>query len=96
MNLLDMIIEDWQAHDRDWTRPGFRAVVFCRYGQWCQSIPSKILRAPLLLLYGILSRRARNVYGIELPYTVKLGRRVLVNQNRTLKFYNLTANALRL
>jgi len=28
-------------------------------------------------LYRMLFRRVRNVYGIELPYSVKLGRRVI-------------------
>jgi len=40
-------------------------------------IRSKILRAPFSMIYRVLYRRARNVYGIELPYTVKLGRRVI-------------------
>lgn len=41
-------------------------------------IQSKILRAPLSLLYRTLYRRVRNVYGIDLPYTVQLGRRVVI------------------
>lgn len=38
----------------------------------------KLLRAPLSILYRMLYRRCRNVYGIELPYTVTLGRRVVI------------------
>ena len=30
------------------------------------------------MLYRVLFRRARNVYGIELPYSVDLGRRVII------------------
>ncbi len=37
-----------------------------------------MLRAPLSMLYRIAYRRCRNVYGIELPYTVALGRRVVI------------------
>lgn len=69
--------EDWEAHERDWTRPGFRAVAVHRFGNWRMNIRSKILRAPFSLFYRMLYRRVRNGYGIELPYSVKLGRRVV-------------------
>jgi len=26
--------EDWIAHGRDWTKPGFRAVAIQRFGVW--------------------------------------------------------------
>ena len=41
-------------------------------------IRPKLLRAPLSLLYRALFRRCRNIYGIELPYSVRLGRRVII------------------
>lgn len=75
--LLQQVKEDWIAHGKDWTLPGFRAVAVCRFGQWRMTIRSKALRAPLSVLYRVLFRRVRNVYGIELPYTVSLGRRVI-------------------
>jgi serine O-acetyltransferase len=37
-----------------------------------------LLRAPFSVLYKALYRKVRNVYGIELPYTVELGRRVVI------------------
>lgn len=76
--LLRLVAEDWRAHGRDWTKPGFRAVAICRFGQWRMSIRPKLFRAPFSILYRIGYRRARNVYGIELPYTVQLGRRVVI------------------
>jgi serine O-acetyltransferase len=75
--LLQQLREDWIAHERDWTRPGFRAVATHRFGNWRMRIGPKLLRAPFSALYRVLYRRARNVYGIELPYTVRLGRRVV-------------------
>ena len=75
--LLRQITEDWRAHGRDWTKPGFRAVAIHRFGNWRMRIKPKLLRAPFSMLYRILYRRARTVYGIELPYSVKLGRRVV-------------------
>ena len=76
--LMAQIREDWRAHGRDWTRPGFRAVAVHRFGVWRMSVRPKILRAPFSLLYRVLFRHCRNRYGIELPYTVKLGRGVVI------------------
>jgi serine O-acetyltransferase len=42
------------------------------------TIQPKPLRAPFSILYRALYRHVRNVYGIDLPYTVKLGRRVVI------------------
>jgi serine O-acetyltransferase len=70
--------EDWIAHGRDWTKPGFRAVAIQRFGVWRMTLEPIILRAPFSILYRALFRKVRNTYGIELPYTVKLGRRVVI------------------
>jgi serine O-acetyltransferase len=78
LGLWQQIKEDWIAHGRDWTRPGFRAVAIQRFGVWRMNIEPKILRAPFSLLYRALFRKVRNTYGIELPYTVQLGRRVII------------------
>lgn len=77
-SLLALWREDWNAHGRDWTRPGFRAVAVHRFGVWRTGVRPKLLRAPLSLLYRWAFRRCRNRYGIELPYSVRLGRRVVV------------------
>jgi serine O-acetyltransferase len=42
------------------------------------SISNRWVRAPFSLLYRILFRHCRNVYGIEIPYSARLGRRVKV------------------
>jgi serine O-acetyltransferase len=78
LSLNQLIREDWVAHGRDWTKPGFRAVAVHRFGVWRMKIGRKILRAPFSVLYRSLFRYVRNHYGIELPYTVELGRRVIV------------------
>jgi serine O-acetyltransferase len=72
------IREDYAAHGRDWTLPGFRAVAVHRFGNWRMNVRLKILRAPLSILYRMMFRRCRNRYGIELPYAVRLGRRVVI------------------
>jgi len=78
LGLWQQIKEDWIAHGRDWTKPGFRAVAVQRFGVWRMQVEPKLLRAPLSILYRSLYRKVRNTYGIDLPYTVKLGRRVVV------------------
>lgn len=78
LKLWEQIREDWLSHGCDWTKPGFRAVAIHRFGVWRTGIQPKLLRAPFSLLYRMLYRKVRNTYGIELPYTVKLGRRVVI------------------
>src|SRR5205814_9538726 len=77
LGLFAQIREDWIAHGRDWTKPGFRAVATHRFGNWRMNIRLKLLRFPLSLLYRRMYRRCRNVYGIELDYASHLGRRVI-------------------
>ena len=76
--LWAQIAEDYGAHGREWTKPGFRSVAVHRFGVWRMTVKSKALRAPLSVLYRWAYRHCRNVYGIELPYTVALGRRVVI------------------
>jgi len=81
LGLWQQIKEDWEAHGRDWTKPGFRAVAVQRFGVWRMAIQPKLLRAPFSILYRALYRKIRNGYGIDLPYTVKLGRRVVIEHH---------------
>ena len=78
LGFWQQIREDLKVHEGDWTRPGFRAVAVARFGMWRMKIKSKLLRAPLSIFYRSLYRHVRNVYGIELPYTTQLGRRVII------------------
>ena len=78
LGLWQQIKEDWIAHGRDWTKPGFRAVAVQRFGVWRMKLKPKLLRVPFSLIYKSLYRKIRNTYGIDLPYTVQLGRRVII------------------
>nr|WP_039895712.1 serine O-acetyltransferase [Lyngbya sp. PCC 8106] len=78
LGFWQQIREDLEVHEGDLTKPGFRAVAVARFGMWRMKIKSKLLRAPLSILYRSLFRHVRNVYGIELPYTVELGQRVII------------------
>jgi serine O-acetyltransferase len=79
ISLANLIREDYATNGRDWSAPGFRALAVHRLGNWRMDVGSKALRAPLSLLYRTLFRFVRNQYGIELPYTVKVGRRVSID-----------------
>jgi serine O-acetyltransferase len=79
ISLANLIREDYATNGRDWSSPGFRALVVHRFGNWRMDVRSKLLRAPLSLMYRSLYRFVRNQYGIELPYTAKVGRRVSID-----------------
>lgn len=79
LGLWAQIKEDLAAHYGDWTLPGFRAVAVHRFGNWRMTVQPKLLRAPLSILYRMMYRKVRNGYGIELPYSTKVGRRVVID-----------------
>jgi serine O-acetyltransferase len=74
---LHLVREDLKAHGGDWTRAGFQALLVYRFGVWRMSIRSKLWRAPLSVLWRALFAAVRNFYGIELPFTARIGRRVI-------------------
>jgi len=69
--------EDWRAHECDSFRPGFRALAVHRFGNYRMHWRFP-LRAVLSVLYRVLFRYVRNHYGIELPYSAQIGRRVVI------------------
>ena len=77
-SFANQLREDYEAHGRDWTRPGFQAVALHRFGRWRRGVEPRALRAPLTVVYRTLHVLCRNVYGIELPDSAQLGRRVII------------------
>jgi serine O-acetyltransferase len=75
--LVRVWIEDWKAHERDSTRPGFRALAVYRFGNYRMHFP-RYQRAGMSMCYRMLFRYVRNHYSIELPYSAKVGRRVVI------------------
>jgi serine O-acetyltransferase len=78
MNLIQQIHEDWLVHGRDWSLPGFRAVAVYRFGVWRMQFENPMVRLPLSFVYRRLYRKMRNSYGIELPHSAKIGRRLRI------------------
>jgi serine O-acetyltransferase len=74
----DLIKEDYFANGSDWTKPGFRALAVYRFGVWRMTVRNRQIRAPLSVLYKAAFRYVRNHYGIELPFTVIVGRRLII------------------
>ncbi len=90
-NLVAQIIEDWNANGRDWTRPGFQALAVHRFGNWRMRIRQRPLRVPFSALYRALFLGVRNFYGIELPYTARVGRRVVVEHQSGIIIHGLSS-----
>ena len=76
--LFSVIGEDYRAHGREWSRPGFRAMAVYRFGVWRMTIQSRWLRMVPSFIYKSAFRFCRNIYGIELPYTAVIGRGVVI------------------
>ncbi len=71
-----LIKEDLQQNGNSIFAQGFWALFCHRFGNWRMGVKSKILRAPLTLIYKIWQKKVQVLGGIDLPYTVKVGRRV--------------------
>lgn len=76
MGLWRQVREDLAAHG-DITAPGFHAIAVHRLGVWRLRLP-KWARWPFTLLYYPLSLVVRNVYGIEMNSSTRIGRRVKI------------------
>lgn len=74
-----LVREDFVANGRKLSSPGFRALVVHRFGNWRMGVRPIALRAPLSVLYRMLHRRIRNHYGIEMEFSVKVGRRLAID-----------------
>lgn len=78
LSLLALLKEDLATHDGNVFEQGFWAIAVHRFGNWRMSFRSRLLRAPLTLVYRVLYKMVEWTCGISLPYTVRLGRRVRI------------------
>jgi serine O-acetyltransferase len=78
IRFLDLLAEDLRTHENNLLDPGFLAIATHRFGNWRMGIRRKSIRAPLTVLYNATSTWVRWFWGIDLCYTVKLGRRVRI------------------
>ncbi len=75
IGLFALLAEDWRTHDRSVLEPGFVAVAVHRLGNARMDLP-RLVRPLFTLAYRFLFTAVNWLWGIDLPYTVKLGRRV--------------------
>jgi serine O-acetyltransferase len=75
--LLELLREDLRRHDRQLSRPGLHAVVVHRIGRRTLGSPHLLHRVAHRLARGA-HVLVRNLYGIEIAFTVELGRRVRI------------------
>lgn len=73
-----LVAEDFDTHDRDILAQGFWAVFWHRFGNWRMGLRPRLLRLPFTLVYKAMYKVTQWVCGIDLPYTVILGRRVRI------------------
>jgi serine O-acetyltransferase len=71
-----LVREDFETHDSSLVEPGFWALFVHRFGNWRMGVRPRALRLPLSALYRVLRIAVLWGWGIQLNYTVKVGRRV--------------------
>ncbi len=76
ISFLKLISEDFHTYDNNLLEPGLWAVIIHRYGNLRMDIKPRLLRMPFSLLYQVLHILMKWFWGINLGYSVKLGRRV--------------------
>lgn len=72
-----LLREAYESNNRTWASPGAVAIAVHRLGGWARE-QRPPLRAPLRKLSMLAFILVRNVYGIELPPTVQVGRRLKI------------------
>jgi len=74
--LLELLVEDFRTHERKWGSPGFWAVATHHAGERIDRLQAPLLRRPLAALHTLVSTAVDWVWGIHVPRSTKLGRRV--------------------
>jgi serine O-acetyltransferase len=78
ISFLALLREDRRINGGSIFDQGFMAIAVHRFGNWRMGIRFKPLRAPMTLLYRLMSWVVEIMTGISLSYTVALGRRVRI------------------
>ena len=81
IGLFALLAEDLDTHGHHWSAPGFWAVALHRFGNFRMGIQPKAVRAPMTVAYRTGFQLIRWLWGIDLPYDVKLGRRVRLDHH---------------
>lgn len=71
-----LVAEDFTTHERDPFSQGFWTIFWHRFGNLRMSVQPRLLRLPLTLIYRLGAKASQWFCGMDLPYTVVVGRRV--------------------
>lgn len=71
-----LVAEDFRTHESNLFAQGFWALFWHRFGNWRMSLRWKIFRAPMTLIYRTMHKLTQWLCGIDLPFSVIVGRRV--------------------
>jgi serine O-acetyltransferase len=78
MPLRELWAEDFATHDSLWLEPGFWAVAVHRLAARSQRAQSALLRRPLSLAHRVLSTGVDWMWGIRVPASTQVGRRLRI------------------
>jgi serine O-acetyltransferase len=81
IGLIDLLKEDLRTHGDDLLAPGFWAVALHRLGNARMRVKSKALRAPLTFAYRGAFHGVIALWGIDLPYNIRVGRRLRIEHH---------------
>jgi serine O-acetyltransferase len=76
VGLWSLVQEDFETHGRSLGEPGFWALAVHRFGNWRMDIKPGVLRKPLSAAYQTMYTGVNWLWGIDLRYSTKVGRRV--------------------
>jgi serine O-acetyltransferase len=78
LGFFRLVAEDYRTHGRKLLEPGFVAIAVHRLGNARMDVRPRLLRAPLTLAYRLMYTAVTWLFGIDLSYTTRLGRRVRI------------------
>lgn len=78
MGFWALVREDLATHEGDLFAQGFWALFCHRFGNWRMGIHPRLLRLPFNLLFRVMKKVVEWTCGIDLAYTVLVGRRVRI------------------
>ena len=76
--LLAQLAEDFRTYDRNPLEPGFWAVSVHRFGRWAEGLRSPAVKRPMGAAHRALATATDWLWGIQIPASVRLGRRVRI------------------
>jgi serine O-acetyltransferase len=81
ISFLRLLAEDLETHSRNPFAPGFVALLVHRFGNKRMDVRSPLFRAPLTVAYWTAHKVVLTVWGIDLPYVSRIGRRLRIDHH---------------